>query len=633
MTKRQHLVRTHAWWVYLAVCTLFTGAYVLVAPLRGQPVLMNALGFSGVVAVLAGMRIYQPRARAAWFCFAAGLTLQLAGDVYTYSLRELAHVNVPFPSVGDAMYLLVYPLLMCGLLLLVRSRNRGADGPGLIDSLIISLGLGLILATQLLTPYLHDHSMPLVPKLVSIAYPVGDIMLLGAAIRLAVDTGKRRPSFYLVIASIVTLLITDYVYGVLTFHNAYHHQFWLDSGWIFLYVFWGAGALHPSMNSLSDAGIERAPRLGPVRLAMLATATLIAPVLEYINARSRHDPDLVFVIVASMVLFALVVGRMAGLVRQRERAAARERSLNATGERLVAATSLADIAAAGLAAVRALAGEEYRAFVCRLHGPESQVARLDTSGELVAWGAPVELAEFLGDVAGGQPKALPSHVAEQLHLETADDVIVALGTQSDGLGWLMVTGSQAPDVESRSSLAVLAHQIQLAVERTQLSEKAHRAASEQRLSSLVRHSSDLITVIDESSTIIYQSPSIEAVLGYDAEEVTGRPFASLLHPSEQGRLPICLADGSWATAAGEPMECVLAAPDGSPRSFEVLLNDLRDDEHVRGIVLNGRDVSERKAFEEQLTHQAFHDSVTHLANRALFNERVRHAVARARREP
>jgi diguanylate cyclase (GGDEF)-like protein len=53
---------------------------------------------------------------------------------------------------------------------------------------------------------------------------------------------------------------------------------------------------------------------------------------------------------------------------------------------------------------------------------------------------------------------------------------------------------------------------------------------------------------------------------------------------------------------------------------------------VGGIVLNSRDISERKAFEEQLTHQAFHDPVTGLANRALFAERVRHAIARTRRE-
>ena len=59
--------------------------------------------------------------------------------------------------------------------------------------------------------------------------------------------------------------------------------------------------------------------------------------------------------------------------------------------------------------------------------------------------------------------------------------------------------------------------------------------------------------------------------------------------------------------------------------------DLLQDEHVRGIVLNGRDVSERKAFEDQLAHQAFHDPVTNLANRALFADRVEHALMRSSR--
>ena len=93
----------------------------------------------------------------------------------------------------------------------------------------------------------------------------------------------------------------------------------------------------------------------------------------------------------------------------------------------------------------------------------------------------------------------------------------------------------------------------------------------------------------------------------------------------------CVAD----TAAGErvqPLECALTGRDGDTRQFEILFTNLIDDEHVGGILLNARDVSERKAFEAELAHQAFHDPVTGLANRAMFAEQVRQAIARARRE-
>ena len=73
-------------------------------------------------------------------------------------------------------------------------------------------------------------------------------------------------------------------------------------------------------------------------------------------------------------------------------------------------------------------------------------------------------------------------------------------------------------------------------------------------------------------------------------------------------------------------ECSLQHRDGRWLQFEVQHTQLLEDEHIRGIVLNSRDVSERKAFEEQLAHQAFHDPVTDLANRALFADRVAHAL-------
>src|SRR5205807_616786 len=79
------------------------------------------------------------------------------------------------------------------------------------------------------------------------------------------------------------------------------------------------------------------------------------------------------------------------------------------------------------------------------------------------------------------------------------------------------------------------------------------------------------------------------------------------------------------------IECSVTHRDGTILRFEVQYTDLLDDEHVRGAVLNSRDISERKAFEDQLAHQAFHDPVTKLANRALFSDRVEHALMRSGR--
>jgi len=228
--------RIPLWQSYLAVGALGTALYALVPPFAGSGPLINGLGLSGVVAIIVGVRRNRPASNGPWRFFAVGLFLFWVGDLYTYSYPRLFHVSVPFPSIGDAIYLTVYPALMMGLLLLVRRRNPGTDRAGVIDSLIMTLGLSLVSFMVLIAPYVHDNTLSLVPKLVSVAYPLGDILLLAAAIRLAVDTGKRRPAFYMLASSIATLLVTDFVYGLLTLHNAYTHQLILDVGWILFYL-------------------------------------------------------------------------------------------------------------------------------------------------------------------------------------------------------------------------------------------------------------------------------------------------------------------------------------------------------------------------------------------------------------
>jgi hypothetical protein len=211
--------RDNAWWWYAAAATVLAALYMFVPPFKGSGPLINVLGFSGVVAIVAGIRMHDPKAKVAWWLFAGGQFLFLSGDVYTYS-----NPNASFPSLGDALYLAVYPVLMAGLLVLVRRRNPRRDPAAVVDALILTIGIGLLSWVFLIAPNIHLGDISSLGKAVSIAYPLGDVLLLAVAIRLAVDAGKRAPAFYLLSSSIVCLLATDSAYNLALLNGTYNHS-------------------------------------------------------------------------------------------------------------------------------------------------------------------------------------------------------------------------------------------------------------------------------------------------------------------------------------------------------------------------------------------------------------------------
>jgi diguanylate cyclase (GGDEF)-like protein/PAS domain S-box-containing protein len=618
--------RGNVWWWYVATASLLAGLYMFVPPLKGQGPLLNAVGFSGVIAIVAGIRAHKPRARLAWWLFAAGQFLFFSGDVYTYS-----NPNAPFPSPGDALYLAVYPVLMAGLFVLVKRRNPRRDPAALIDALILTIGIGLLAWVFLIAPNIHLTDISWLGKAVSIAYPLGDVLLLAAAIRLAVDAGKRAPAFYLLAGSIVCLLATDSAYNLALLKGTYNHsQLIYDLGWMMYYILWGAAALHPSMRVLEEPATDSRARLTSMRLALLGAACLIAPSIRFVQ--SLGNPDIVVLIVASAVLFLLVVIRMAGLVRQEERIVSRERTLRAAGAELVGAAGSEQINHAAIAGVRRLLGESTCVHLALLRDGTPVVAASSEDGE---W----RLTESTFDwLRGHAPDArfsymeLPREVRNELRFEGGTTVLLApLAIRSEVRGLLVANSLREVSEQVANSFQALGLQVSLAVEGASLAADLHRRQSEARFRSLVAHSSDLITVLDANGVVTYQSPSIERVLGYRADEVEGTQFDWLLSETDRPRLRELIAgDGSGSTDA-HTLECSLAHKDGTSLRFEVQHTDLLHDEHVRGIVLNSRDVSERKEFEDQLQHQAFHDPVTNLANRALFADRVEHALMRSQR--
>ncbi len=633
-----------AWALFTAAGGLALFFYYFVPAVKGNGLLFNAIGLASVIAVVAGVRLHKPRTSAAWYLFAGGLLLFALGDIFYYAYPNVFDTEIPFPSIGDGLYLGVYPLLIAGLLMLIHKRNPRGDRPSLIDALIVTTAVALLSWIYVMAPYAHDSSVGWFGKAVLLAYPTMDVALLAVAVRLAIDTGARQRAFYLMALSIVALFVTDVAYSVYQLGAVYQEGGILELGWASYYIFWGAAALHPSMRNLEEPSPNRTAKLTRARLALLTGASLIAPAVQAFQALRGQPVDLPVMIGSSALLFVLVVMRMAGLLHEYQRSVAREKALREAARALVAATSREEVYSAALDSMMSLVGGDHEARLCLLcdeGGMQVVAARGSGGREDAGWPLMPEhfrpLAGKSMDARGAiEMQVSNAHLRQALRLsrDCVEALAFPLLIRDEPAGLMFVAGPRAFSSELTDALQTLAASVELALESTTLTEDLHRRQSESRFQSLVQNSTDLITVIEADTTIKYVSPSVEKILGYEMAALIGTKFQELLHPRDLDHALSLLTQGFGGAELGasDLVETRVRHRDGTWFFFEILRTNLLHDDNVAGIVLNGRDVSERKAFEEQLTHQAFHDPVTDLANRALFSDRVQHALARRVRE-
>jgi signal transduction histidine kinase len=316
-----------AWLIFLGWMAAVTSAYG-VAHYTGPHWLnsgpaYNVIGVSAVVAILVGARRNARGRRLPWYLFALGQTLYVLGDVFSDNYEWFFGGALPSVSIADAFYLSFYLPLIAGLLLLIRERRGGQDRESLVDSLVITVAAAAFSWTFLMAPDVHQAAS-LSTKLVALAYPLMDVLVLGVLVRLMVANGPRAVGFALLVLGFLAQLVADSIYGWQLLHGGYVKGGPLDIGWAIFYALLGASALHPSTRALVERELTQTFRLDGRRIGLLGAAALAVPALLLVRAVLATNLDVGVLAVASAALFGLVLMRMTGLMHRHAEAVQRE---------------------------------------------------------------------------------------------------------------------------------------------------------------------------------------------------------------------------------------------------------------------------------------------------------------------
>ncbi|UQU62291.1 PAS domain S-box protein [Couchioplanes caeruleus] len=506
------------------------------------------LGCGSAAAIVYGVRRHRPARPGPWLLLAGAIVASAVGDVLTALGR---------PGVAEFSFYAMFVLVAWSLLQLTRVGAILVERARLIDLLAFACSTLLVVWVFVIGDAGRIGN-------VSGAYVIGALLLLAVVARVLLAVGRNLSAVLLVIGA-VGVLVSDIVQPLWPGRLS-------ESGFVVLYLAWGAAALHPSMVRLTEPA---APRPSPWRArwtALLGISVATPPVVLLIEAIHGTVNDGVVIAAAGAITLLLTITRLTDSVTLNGQALARERALRQASAALVAAAD----AAAVDAAVRAAVAQLMPPYAIR-----STVFALDDH-QLTLEAAPGPAHRSWWTEDSDRDYAT---LVCPLRLEP-----LAVARPSGGA--LILEGRRDVLTATRDTLEVLAGQAALALDRISLVEAVGRRDSDLYLRAVIRNSADIMVVIDEDQRIRYASPSLRDLLGTDDLP----PLATLddlVHPDD--RVPLRQA---FRSSGDGVVYCSLLRADGTQVLVEATYRDLRADRLVQGFVVTMRDFTQGREPDE-----------------------------------
>src|SRR3954451_3167479 len=194
---------------YAAVMALLCVLYFVVPGPVSATMISTVLTMMPAIAIMVGLRLYRPERRLPWGLLAAQQMINTIGTGVMVGEEQLFGHRIGIPTPADLPLLLVYPVLILGLLGLVKARTPGRDKASLLDACIVTVSLGALSWVFVISPSVYGAGLSLPARLVGVAYPLMDIMMLAILARFVLDRGPRPVAYITFGLSVVLTLTCD----------------------------------------------------------------------------------------------------------------------------------------------------------------------------------------------------------------------------------------------------------------------------------------------------------------------------------------------------------------------------------------------------------------------------------------